>query len=167
MSRALIRNYRSGRRDLPWSRSLLGALIGNGMVLPTRSQLFGSAAAVFHYNASSRPMGSLFTRLFGIPPIGFPGDYGFITFTGVLAESTAEFKEPHHPAHTHRSAVELADAKYSIGTTNNSLGLKEPALKRERTHSRPLRRFAPRSAKMGLAYRRIRKTVLYRPYCDR
>ena len=47
----------------------------------TRTQLFGSTAAVLHYNGISRIIASLLSRLLVIPTLGYFEDFGFSTRT--------------------------------------------------------------------------------------
>ena len=46
----------------------------------SRSLIFGSTAAVVHYNTFSRMLVTLFSRLFGIPAVAYFEDFGFVIF---------------------------------------------------------------------------------------
>ena len=92
---------------------------GKWYVFTPRSQLFGSTAAVVHYNTFPRLLAPLFTRLFGIPLIGFFDDYGFLIFKSVMEESLSTFRQ-----FCSILGIDLSEKKCSVGTTNTFLGLK-------------------------------------------
>ena len=84
----------------------------------SRTQLFGSTAAVLRYNALSRIIASPICRILAIPTMGYFGDFGFIT-------RTADRKE------TMKTLIEcltlfrarFEGRKSAIGNSNTFLGL--------------------------------------------
>ena len=85
----------------------------------SRSQIFGSTAAVVHYNTFSRLLVSLFVRLFGIPMIGYFDDFGFIVFETISAKALATFE-----SFCSLLEVSLSKKKCSVGRINSFLGIK-------------------------------------------
>ena len=57
----------------------------NWYVCFPRAHLFGSTAAVLHYNCFSRLLTALLTRLLTLPIFGHFGDFGFYTLEETAA----------------------------------------------------------------------------------
>ena len=49
---------------------------GEWAAFPPKALLFGAVAAVLHYNCFSRILSALFNKIFGVPMIGYFGDFG-------------------------------------------------------------------------------------------
>ena len=85
----------------------------------SRSLMFGSTAAVVHYNTFSRLLVSLFVRLFGIPMVGYFDDFGFVIFQTVSREALDTFRD-----FCRIIGTSLAAKKCSVGTANSFLGIR-------------------------------------------
>ena len=83
-----------------------------------RTQLFGSIAAVLHYNCFSRVIATLICRLLLIPTIGYFDDFGFFARTSDEALTLAHINEL-----VTLIGLELKVEKSVIGTHNIFLGL--------------------------------------------
>ena len=84
----------------------------------TRTQLFGSTAAVLHYNCFSRVIASLVCRILAIPMVGYFDDFGFFTRSADEDETMSLVNE-----FLSLLGVELKVAKSVIGNSNVFLGL--------------------------------------------
>ena len=84
----------------------------------TRTQLFGSTAAVLHYNALSRIIASLLCRILAIPTLGYYDDFGFFAHTSDETETMAAIVEC-----LTLFGFTLKTAKSVIGSSNTFLGL--------------------------------------------
>ena len=84
----------------------------------SRTQLFGSTAAVLHYNCFSRIIASLLCRILAIPTVGYFDDFGFFTRTANENETMAFLLE-----FLSLLGVELKTEKSAIGNSNVFLGL--------------------------------------------
>ena len=83
-----------------------------------KTLLFGSAAAVLHYNCLSRLLASLACRILMLPTIGYFGDFGFFAYAPDSAMDMATFSE-----FCSLLGLSLKMAKSSIGTRNTFLGI--------------------------------------------
>lgn len=83
-----------------------------------RTLMFGSTAAVLHYNCLSRVIASLACRLLLLPAVGYFGDFGFITAADGADEAFASFAE-----FFTLLGMELKVEKSPIGNFNSFLGL--------------------------------------------
>ena len=83
-----------------------------------RTQLFGSIAAVLHYNCLSRLIASLACRILLIPTIGYFDDFGFLVNASDTAGAMDAFNEFFDIL-----GLELKREKSAIGISNIFLGL--------------------------------------------
>ena len=83
-----------------------------------RTQLFGSIAAVLHYNCLSRIIASLACQILLIPTIGYFDDFGFLTAFSDSDATMRAFAEFFSPL-----GLELKTEKSIIGVIDGFLGL--------------------------------------------
>ena len=83
-----------------------------------RTLLFGSTAAVLHYNCLSRIIASLACRILLIPTLGYFDDFGFLVNAPDAAMTMAAFTELFTIL-----GLSLKTAKSVVGTHNTFLGL--------------------------------------------
>ena len=84
----------------------------------SRTQLFGSIAAVLRYNCLSRIIASLICRILLIPTLGYFDDFGFFVHTPDEAEAMRDLTE-----FLAIIGMELKTDKSVIGSSDIFLGL--------------------------------------------